>query len=57
MVYILTLLVFSAGNVTVAPVEYGSLAACEAAKQAAKATFPPEVGGVTKVSGTCTKKS
>ncbi len=56
MIYVLTLLVFSAGNVTVAPVEYNTAQACEAAKQAAIATFPGAVGGVTKVAGTCTPK-
>lgn len=54
MVTILTLLVFSAGNVAVASIEYNTPAACEAAKQAAAKPF--KITDTTRVAGTCTPK-
>jgi hypothetical protein len=45
MVTILTLLVFSAGNVALTTAEYGNPQACEAAKGAASSAFVT-VGGV-----------
>lgn len=55
LIFILTLLVFSGGNVTVVAVEYGSTQSCEAAK-AADIRALSTVSSLTKVVGTCTQK-
>lgn len=54
MIFILTLLVFSGGNVALTSAEYRTAAACEAAKNAAVRTFA--VTSASKVVGTCTEK-
>jgi len=54
MIFILTLLVFSAGNVAITTAEYRTQQACEAAKSAASSAFSGL--GITKVAGTCTQK-
>lgn len=54
MAVILTLLVFSGGNVALATAEYRTAAACEAAKDAAAKAFA--VTSTSKVVGTCTPK-
>jgi len=54
MAYVLTLLVFSAGNVTIASVDYNSAQTCEAARAQSQAFRA--VSSDTKVVATCTAK-
>ena len=54
MAYILTILVFSAGNVALTSAEYSSPQACEAARSVASSSFSGL--GVSKVVATCTAK-